>query len=456
MMNNFYSRILFFLLAVFVVCYLVNPNTVKAVDISTGQHVEVFLSPRSGSFINGSSFEVPVLLNTNGANVSGINVKINFDKNKLMIVKPSGGESIIGSWAEPPSYDNTKGTLSYVGNIGGGIVMGSGLIATITFKAMATGLAMVNVNNLSQVFLNDGLETKALLNLGVAQYNILKKLSEGVSVFSETNPSEDKWYNNNSPITSWQRDDGVTGFSFILDNKPFTIPDNVVDTNETTKSFDSLADGLWYFHIKALKNNAWGSTGHFLLKIDTAPPAPFDLETVNLITDTISSSKSFISFFTTDNLSGVSHYEVGVSSDNQPVTEAPVFIEAESPFQVPVSSQNTSKIIVRAIDKAGNVRESFLDINSPFFAWVLTKNNLMVMLVVVMILISLVYYLMKNNINPLRRRVSSFNVLENDIENYLERKKEMSERDIIEREKIEMLEKNLNSIKNEINVEHKK
>ena len=331
---------------------------------------EINFSPRSGSFEEGSTFQVPILVNTKNRSINGLEIRINFDSSKLSIINQTGGVSIIGVWVEPPKYDNTKGTASYVGVIPGGIVTQSGLVGTITFKAKSTGVANVSIASNSKILLNDGLGTETIAEYGRASYTLLGKAPEGVQIFSETHPAQTNWYTNNSPIISWLKDAGVTGFSFELDNKPNTVPDSVVDTIESTTAFNDLADGLWYFHIKAIKGNVWGATGHFLVRIDTAPPAGFTPVADYLMAAVIASNRTLVSFFTTDNLSGVNHYEVGIIDKNQPLTESPVFVEAESPFQVPLQADGKLEVIVRAVDNAGNVRDESVSVEAP---WVISK-----------------------------------------------------------------------------------
>ncbi len=97
--------------------------------------VNVSLSPRSGSFVEGSTFDVPILVNTKGRSINGIELTVNFDKNKLAIVRPSSSTSIIGVWVEAPSYDNTRGIARYVGVVPNGINTEAGLVGSITFQA---------------------------------------------------------------------------------------------------------------------------------------------------------------------------------------------------------------------------------------------------------------------------------------------------------------------------------
>jgi hypothetical protein len=353
------------ILSLLAIPFLIQAQNINVDASKLLAHVEISLSPRSGSFEEGSTFQVPIFINTKNRSINGIEVRINFDKDKLLIVNPTGGVSIIGVWVEPPKYDNTHGTASYVGVVPNGITTEAGLVGTVTFKAISPGDAVVSIASSSKILLSDGLGTAAQVDLGRASYTILPKAPEGVQIFSDTHPVQSDWYNNNTPVLTWTKDPGVAGFSFVLDNKPNTIPDNTINTVETMKSFEALPDGLWYFHIKASKGRIWGTTGHFLMHIDTAPPAQFKPESNFLAANAILSDRTLVSFFTTDNLSGIDHYEVGIIDKNQPATESPVFVEAQSLFQVPLVPNGKLQVIVRAVDKAGNVRDASIDVSPP-------------------------------------------------------------------------------------------
>ena len=378
-----YLAIFVFFSFIFIPCNA-NSQTIDASKLVP--RVEISLSPTSGSFTEGAVFDVPIILNTKGQNVNGIETRLVFDKDRLMIIKPSSGASIIGVWVEPPKYDNTAGVASYIGVVPNGIMTSSGLIGTVSFKALKAGKANIRISSNSAVLLNDGLGTKSEIDLGRAEYSIVPKSPEGVSVFSETHPFQGSWYNNNSPIISWDRDSGVEGFSFVLDNKPNTIPESVINSNETSKSFENLSDGLWYFHIKAVKRGAWGTTGHFLVRVDTTPPAKFKPEVNYLVAASVLVERTLVSFFTSDNLSGIDHYEVGVIDKAQAVSESPVFTQAESPFQVPLKAGGNLRVIVRAVDKAGNIRDASIDVKPPLILTKFLKDNIVLVLSLIIFL----------------------------------------------------------------------
>jgi hypothetical protein len=213
------------------------------------------------------------------------------------------------------------------------------------------------------------------------------KLPDGVRVFSDTHPFQESWYNNNSPTVAWEIDPGVTAFSYVLDNNPNTIPDNTLLPLTTTKSFENLKDGLWYFHIKAFKEGGWSNTAHFILRIDTTPPAEFT-PSVGYLTST-ETPRSLVSFLTTDTLSGVEHYEIGVIDKADSSTSSPIFVQTESPYQLPSDQIKNAQVIVRAFDHAGNTREGFVDISVPNLIWKFVSDNKIPLLIGVLVLFML-------------------------------------------------------------------
>jgi len=355
--------------------------------------VSLYLSPISGSFVEGSTFDVPIIIDTKGQSVNSVEVKIKYDRSKFSIIGPSGKTSIVGVWVEQPVYDNTAGTAKYIGVIPGGITTSSGVISSITFKANSTGQGSISVSNDSVVLLNDGLGTKAKVNFGRSNYNIIPKAAGSVMIFSETHPIQSSWYNNNNPVFAWEKLAGVTGFSYELNTLPGTIPDNSTDTADTSVQYKDLSDGIWYFHIKASKGTIWSQPSSFLVKVDSNPPADFQPTVDYLFDDNNNLKRALVSFFTTDNLSGVARYEVGIIDKNQPTTVSPIFIESESPFQVALTDESNLRVIVRAFDNAGNARESSIDVKTPTILTNILKENMNYIIIGVLLLILMVIIL---------------------------------------------------------------
>ncbi len=68
---------------------------------------------------------------------------------------------------------------------------------------------------------------------------------------------------------------GIEGYSFILDHKPTTTLPDYITTDVAEISYIHLADGIWYFHLKAFSGaGVWSPTAHYEIRIDTAIPTP--------------------------------------------------------------------------------------------------------------------------------------------------------------------------------------
>ena len=67
---------------------------------------------------------------------------------------------------------------------------------------------------------------------------------------------------------------GVAGYSYALDQVADTTPDTVSEGSGTSTSYTDQADGIWYFHVRAVDNAGnWGATQHYTVRIDTTGPA---------------------------------------------------------------------------------------------------------------------------------------------------------------------------------------
>ncbi|MBI4281039.1 hypothetical protein HY628_02480 [Candidatus Uhrbacteria bacterium] len=388
--------------------FFLSPDFSSAQESSLGSgRVTVFLTPRAETVIEGTTFDVSIYLDTQGQSINAVDLELKFPSHLLSIVKPSGGRSFISLWVAHPSFSNTNGTASFIGVVPNGIVTRTGLITTITFQAKAPGEAVVEVLPASQVLANDGAGTALSVDRGRGNYTIEPQPPEGVKVFSETHPFPNRWYNNNSPVLNWEKDAGVTDFSFEFNNQPSTTPDNNPETDQTITAYENQADGLWFFHIKARKNNVWGSTTHFPIRIDTLPPASFEPK-LEIIKGGEQGDKGVVSFFTTDSLSGLDHYEIGLVDKRQSSLESPAFVLAESPYQLPSFTPGDLRITVRATDRAGNVRDETIESTVPgavlsFFQKY--KLWIAVGIILLLLLLLLLHYFYRHHVIAIFKRV---------------------------------------------------
>jgi len=323
----------------------------------------LYLSPGAGTFFVGSTFDVSVFVNTGGEYINAVEVNIKFDPKKLQVSSPTGGKSFIEVWVAQPTYSNTKGTMRFIGGIPTpGIRTSAGLVSTVTFRAISPGETSVYFLESSKVLRNDPEGTNILTSIGRGSYNLVIPPPEGPKVFSPTHPDQNKWYKNNNPTFSWEKEERVTDFSYSLDQDAFGVPDSLSEGDYNSVSFSEIEDEIWYFHVKAKKGGVWGGASHYVVRIDTSPPAIFTLE-IDPSERTVE-RQPLISFITTDSLSGMNHYKlkyIDITPERKE-EEVGFFTEVVSPHKLPHLEVGRYLVVVRAYDDSGNWREQTVKI----------------------------------------------------------------------------------------------
>jgi len=313
--------------------------------------------PQSGTFVVRNTFDVSVFLNTGGKNINVVKVELKFDPEKLRVITPAKGLSIVGEWIFPPSFSNSKGIVTLTGGFSSkGINTSEGLVSVVVFEAIAPGRTEVNFLESSKVLVGEeeGADILTSINRGV--YEIVPPPSLGPKIYSSTHPDQNKWYKNDSPVFSWEKISKAEGYSYSLDGDPYGEPDNNIDTDSTSAFFEGAGEGTQYFHLKAKKNQAWGGTSHFKVMIDKSVPFEFK---PYLASFSLASGNSILVYFnTSDLLSGLDYYETRIADVSDPEnTILSAWMRQESPFRIDTKKSGKFNILVRAFDKAGNYRE---------------------------------------------------------------------------------------------------
>lgn len=247
----------------------------------TDEHVQtnsLSLHPTGGTYIVGSTFDVSVFLDTGGQYINALEVFLRYPPDKLQLVSPTAGSSIIDIWTTQPRYSNARGTVELRGGIPRGINVSDGLITTLTFRVKSTGSAVVRFTDETKLYLNDGQGTNVLYETNNGIYDLILPPPAGPIVVSETHPDQLRWYSNSTAVLSWANESDVDGYSYTLTKEPVVAPDDTSEGIRNSVAYKNLADGVHYFHIKALRNGKWGGVTHYALKIDTTAPAEFPLE----------------------------------------------------------------------------------------------------------------------------------------------------------------------------------
>lgn len=335
------------------------------------------ISPTSGTFEVGSTFDLSFIVDTGGESVNAVEANIKFPADKLQIVNPAASTSFISIWVTAPTFSNVDGTLRFQGGLPSpGIKTSAAVISTVTFRVRAPGTARIAYQPDSKVLRNDGEGTNILSSTTSADFVLKTPPPAGPIVTSPSHPNASDWWNNPNVIFAWQPLEGGRGYSWAFDQNPKTTPDETAETTATTVTVKADADGLWYFHLRGL-TGSWGGTTTVAVQIDTTPPAAF---TPEFDTDLLTTEETgTLRFLTTDAASGLDRYEVrqvrlGAAGSNT------LFIETISPYIVSGLEAGDYRYIVRAFDRAGNVQEGQAELTVvaggiPFYARVPLLRN---------------------------------------------------------------------------------
>ncbi len=212
---------------------------------------------------------------------------------------------------------------------------------------------------------------------------------EGLLIYSSTHPDQKAWYSNNVIALTWTKEDGVNEFSYVLDENPYTIPDDIPEGSNNSVTYQGIEDGIWYFHIKAKKDGNWWKVDHFLIKIDTTPPSDFSLLIKRSFRLPFFKSlfvlrgKPFVVFSVSDATSGIEHYEIKYDDITwwRGERKEGEFEETESPYSLQKLAMGKYLLTLRAYDFAGN----FDDNSQTIFivpVWLIVVIVLMIVLII--------------------------------------------------------------------------
>ncbi|MFX1492409.1 MAG: hypothetical protein ACFFBU_09125, partial [Promethearchaeota archaeon] len=130
-------------------------------------------------------------------------------------------------------------------------------------------------------------------------------------ISSISHPNQGQWYWNATPQFTWTIPsdvNSITGYYYILDNNPSTVPTAVTGTYTAGNSFTSvspLADGQWYFHVVALDSvgNVGTHAAHYQVNIDRSGP----VTTILMPSANFNSSSNTVTVFWSANDAGIGY-----------------------------------------------------------------------------------------------------------------------------------------------------
>jgi hypothetical protein len=299
----------------------------------------------------GQTFVVDWFLDTESQNINTLDLHLRFSADQLDLVSAEAGNSVVSLWVQPPTLISPA-EISLSGGIPGGLSGRQLPIFRSTFRAKTSGEANITLDSASTVLLNDGQGSKDVLNFSPLHFFVLPKTAMPLVVVSSTHLNQEKWYKINVVKLSFTPKAGEqysynfsSNLDIILLPEPQVVPPEIV--------YKDLPDGIYYFKVnsrpvadKTVAGN-WQEAGVFRVQIDATAPENF--QGVLSSDPTMFGGRPFLSFNTVDKTSGVAGYAIKVGTFGN-------FYNQVSPF-VPHRPLVGETIVIRAIDRAGNVRQ---------------------------------------------------------------------------------------------------
>lgn len=300
------------------------------------------------------TFDLDIVIDPNGTALDTVRVNLQFTPGILLVDHFQRG-SLFPNASPGNSIDNTNGFLSEGGFTLSGPVTEKGVFGTLTLKALKQGKAEVEALATSRL-ISDGeekIDTGTLPKVAITVSSADIQAGEDILrvspfVSSLTHKEQEKWYQERRVEFTWRPGSAlpVAGYFVAFDQGSTTDPSDIRASDETTFVQENVQDGVWYFHIKAqLQDKSFSGVEHYKVQIDGTPPRPIVpvIERLQLN----EGEENTISFGTTDDTSGIDHYEISLNN---------------APYQVqesPVSLQNLAAgdyiVKVKAGDRANNV-----------------------------------------------------------------------------------------------------
>ncbi|MBI5728816.1 MAG: hypothetical protein HY983_01030 [Candidatus Magasanikbacteria bacterium] len=403
---------------------------------SNAQAATLFLSPKSGVFTVGKTFDVDVRVDSGGQGFNSAQATLQFPRDVLNVqsIDSSAVSTIFNFWLEQPTFSNDKGIISFLGGTTDGVVGASVPLLKITFVAKGSGDAQVAASD-AAITASDGSGTNILSNVSGAFFSVkpavevlaapssspaaapasistaqttttllakpselplvapvqikrkavvVKNLPEKPKIAVAIYPDPAHWYNlTTNYLAQWQLPPDITEVSTAVNQEAVfnpTLSEGLIEA----KTFPAVKEGIWYLHVRFKNNVGWGPTADYRIAIDTIPPLSFTTESsAGFTTDNPAPT---LTFKTNDALSGLQQYLIRIDGGD-------TIAQREDSYIPPLLPPGKHIVTIRAMDNAGNIRENNVDLKilsreQPLFViggLKISKSLFIVMLVIAMI-----------------------------------------------------------------------
>lgn len=158
----------------FVLILLISLYFVPFLTLAAG----IYFGIPTEKIYQGDIFMIKVRISNPDKLVNAIEGHLIFDKNKLEVKEITTNDSLLNIWAKYPSFSNTDGKIDFIGGNPKGFQEEDGSILNIFFLAKEKGIAKLDFQDNTLMFLADGKGTSINPWLKSLTLNILEKPKE--------------------------------------------------------------------------------------------------------------------------------------------------------------------------------------------------------------------------------------------------------------------------------------
>ncbi len=332
------------------------------------------LSTSKETFVIGDTFTVDIKLRSADVGVNAAQATLSYPRDILQVTSLDRSTSVFSFWLQGPEYSNDTGKVSFIGGAQNGVSGQDLEILRIAFKVKGAGAVRLVFSD-GAVTASDGSGTNVLSAMNGLELTSITKQDAALikppqivrpAVPSGALPAKPKvsvplypdptgWYAHNSKfLAQWDLPNDVTAVATAVNRQPSFNPTESEGLFDN-QTFAPLDDGIWYLHVRFRNALGWGTAAHYRIGIDTAPP-------INLLVESLDGLKTedvapAITFSAKDQPSGIALFKIFVDGELATTSTA-----VEHHYVLPQQTFGTKKVLVQAVDNAGNTTEARLSI----------------------------------------------------------------------------------------------
>lgn len=329
---------------------------------STAHGSDLLLVSSEESYSLGETFTATITVNPEGTPINAANALLRFDPSALQVLSLSKESSAFSVWSAQPVFSNEAGTITFAGGTPESIAYEAPII-TVTFRVLQEKDGVLTFEQ-AAIFAADGSGNNVIEDAHGLHYSATAVPNDApVSDDEEQQPmgalvpsitsvdfsDQEKWYNRTDGTFAWNLPAAVTAVAVEVSTSSVHEPMDVLRPPEASYALEdgALEEGIQYLHVQFKDETLWGAVATHKLKIDNTAPEAFTLALVQNDSEPLPQ----LSFSTTDELSGIDHYEV-TFSNSMPIVVFPE--QAGEGFVMPNLQPGAYKVVATAVDKAGN------------------------------------------------------------------------------------------------------